>query len=120
MTLKIIDGILFPHCETGTEGVVWALQDFKLIDNTKKFPWLYKGLNEINNGDWLLITDPNNKIVWGGIVNMEIPAKHKEFYWNHGLPTNCDRDLWIEAFYGNVRNTNYIGKLIKGIYNELK
>ena len=122
--MKIIRGILHDHCETGTEGTVWALQGFDHIDNTKQYPWSYQGLNEIETGDWLVIYNHEGEVVWGGVVQMEIPATHKDRYWNRGLPTNCDRDLWLNAFYGtykgrNHRKTPYSGMLIKQVYKQI-
>ena len=120
MAIKIITGIPHTFFEQGMESAAWAIQDFDHIDKTKLTgQWSYDGLNIIRTGDWVVLYK-TNKVLWGGIVLMEIPAKHNGRRYNGGLPINCDRDLWIKAFYDHdIRKTDsYYATIVKQIYKQ--
>jgi hypothetical protein len=57
---RIIHGELEDFFETGTEGVVWAVQE----DGDKS----YSGLHPIQEGDHLTILADNEEIIWDGVI----------------------------------------------------
>ena len=120
--MKQIKGTLHAFWETGTEGVYWAIQDFDFMSEPNEWQksmgvdkaWDYGGLNILKNGDWLVIIDPEGKMVWGGIIDLDHLIDKYGSFWVHGMPNNFDRDLWYNIF---VRE-KHTGILIKQVYKN--
>jgi len=109
---NIIEGVLFLHSETGTEGGYWAFQDLKYI--LSKNRWSYEGLHILEDGDNLTIYNPDNKaeVVWSGVIALKqhpLFTESASGLWIHADQAGIDRDVWAEYFF-----KEYPAKLIPG------
>ena len=125
----VLDGVLFFHSETGTEGGFWAFQDSRYIQNNgssgnlgdlveqkNSFEgeqeeieerWDYKGLHILQNGDYVTIYHPENKKeIWSGKIHLKEYELFTEFvtddgfdYWIHADQLGIDRSVWAEYFF---------------------
>lgn len=103
MTAKVVEGLLFPFAETGTEGHLWALQANYLGKS-----WSYNDLYVLEDGDELTIYNPGKEQIWSGKIQL-IPNPNYLKDNIHYRPTNFDWDEWLKIFIaGNVgRDENY-------------
>lgn len=94
---KGIKGILEPFCETGTEGIVWSLQDEKHISADGK-QWSYDGLNCLNDGDFLKVFNDaaRKKVVWQGEIKLKHPPATR---YNRGIQEGVNEDAWAQMFF---------------------
>jgi hypothetical protein len=63
---QVFFGALEPFCETGTEGVIWALKEYGSPD-------YYAGLKLLENGDSLTVysTVRDGEVEWEGRLDFE-------------------------------------------------
>ncbi len=113
-----IYGILDAFFETGTEGVLWALQDEKHISTDAKGnpAWSYDGLNILKNGDLLTVFADNKRdvVLWRGVINLDPNTNRQQFefvtgmtftaqtydgFYVHGLQSNVDLKMWTRFFF---------------------
>ncbi len=103
--METITGTLFAYFETGTEGVLWSVQD-------EHYPQSYQGLNVLKKGDQLKIEDPDGQVVFDGIIDLEYesnleihpfsnPAWKQQAIsglWVHGVQRGIVPETWMEWF----------------------
>lgn len=122
--MKEIKGILFPHFETGTEGVYWALQDFNFMSEPSEWQkahgvtkaWDYAGLVILESGDKLTVFDDENKtIVWQGVVELQHDSKIYKTKGYHQVPVNVDLKTWEEIFWDGdkLKQNRYSALLVR-------
>lgn len=91
---RTIFGCLEPFSETGTEGVIWSVQAYKIAG--------YGGLCPLRDGDNLTIYSNVRKgdITWQGYVNFG-PEKLTRLGWNEVVrtATHMDAKKWLELCY---------------------
>jgi hypothetical protein len=103
---KPIEGILEPHFETGTEGVIWSVYE----DRSNLFYRDYTKLHTLKDGDHLTICAPDNKTVvfkdfidldWhAGAVHDPGPGGQEALgMWVHGIQRGFDPDDWARLFF---------------------
>ncbi|MCP8900059.1 hypothetical protein [Gilvimarinus xylanilyticus] len=105
-------GLLIEYFETGTEGVVWALQQ----DGTAG----YEGLIILEPGDQVDIFNHNGQKVYGGIIvpDYSIGARQRPGStisqpvalgrWAHWIQSGFEPDVWAEYFCsGRFRGAIY-------------
>jgi len=134
--MKTYEGILHGFFETGCEGVMPALQEFKHTGEDGKC-WSYDGLQFIDPSDHLIIYK-DGKEMFNGIIkaitsegdnltlinesgisagwlklpqDSEYKQPHINACWVHYLPTNIDLKLWWDVFFLN--DGKYTGVLKK-------
>jgi len=106
--MLIINGVGEAYWETGTEGVLWAIED----PDPKKVA--YDQLYILQNGDDLTIfdRDDQNIVRWHGTVDLEYQS-HQEHapanpdyvgqaiynHWVHGLQRDLDAETWARYFF---------------------
>lgn len=106
--MKTIKGELEPFWETGTEGVLWALDDKKTKD--------YQSLHILKNGDYLKVFDSNNQVHWEGEIQLEYERNYRSFpmnpqygqqallgCWIHGLQNNLEPEFWGKMFFNKMK-----------------
>jgi hypothetical protein len=107
MTTKIFEGILFGWFETGTEGILWALQEHKYIYQTGGLNdgphWDHKGLQVLRNGDRLKIYDENKILLHDIVVDLDNTRQYKSLqqkntYWVHGMQKSFHKEFWWNIF----------------------
>ena len=79
------------------------------IDET----WDYEGLEKLENGDMLIIYNPENlkEVVWKGKISLKqfnLFTEHASGYWIHAEQRGVDRETWAKYFF-----ENYPAKLTK-------
>lgn len=109
-----IKGILEPFCETGTEGIVWSLQDEKHISADGK-QWSYDGLNPLEDGDFLKIFNDaaHKKLIWQGEIKLKHPPATR---FNRGVQSGVDERKWAQMFFDGKPGTLYK----KDVYAQMK
>lgn len=103
-----IRGFLEPFFETGTEGVVWSLQDPGLPG--------YDGLDPLEDGDELHVLDDTGGTLWDGIVRLDFltgrlprwaggePVQQAVLgYWVRGVQEGMDPEAWGRMFFDSRR-----------------
>lgn len=102
------EGILFGWFETGTEGIVWALQEFKHVGEH----WSYEGLVPLKSTDLLFVMDQDQKKVWTGVVMLDnTRTAHGYHIW--GIPKGWDSKEWMKLMF-NEQHVGIILRLKKG------
>lgn len=93
---KGIKGILEPFCETGTEGIIWSLQDVKHISPNGQ--WSYDGLNCLEDGDFLKVFNDaaRRKVLWQGVIKMKHPPATE---FNRGIQDGVNEQEWAKMFF---------------------
>jgi hypothetical protein len=103
-----IQGRLEAFFETGTEGVIWSLED-RILPG-------YDGLFPLHKGDHLTIFDDAGNELWQGAIKFEYKRNWQEFpmnpghgqqavrnHWVHGLQTDVEPDTWANWFFDKRR-----------------
>lgn len=100
----MIEGLLDPFFETGSEGIIWVL-----IEPNKG----YEGLHSLKNGDYLKVFKKNTQeVLWEGLIQLEyerrlrpIPTnpqyKAQEVcgMWVHGFQASLEPIVWAKMFF---------------------
>lgn len=103
-----VNGILDPFFETGTEGVVWA------VDDPRKHG--YDGLNYLENGDRLVVFEVDGVTIrWEGKVGLEYKRRWRPYpmnpeygqqevlgMWVHGFQRDLDPEVWARMFFDRL------------------
>ncbi|MGE4313151.1 MAG: hypothetical protein AB7E85_02615 [Pseudobdellovibrionaceae bacterium] len=91
----IIYGALDPFFETGTEGVIWSVQEFGNYG--------YAGLHCLKDGDKLTVYSVvlDGEVEWEGPVAFEDVMPPLKVDWTdlHQIPTHCDPRQWLRFSY---------------------
>jgi len=118
------EGLLHAWAETGTEGFIWALQEFQHMSDDGK-NWSYDGLVCLEPTDEVTIYNEKKEAVWHGFVE---PSwfDDKGVSWNkcglrgwriHWVQTGIDPKTWQDFF----AKENHTATLIRRpFYRELK
>ena len=107
-------GILDPFWETGTEGVMWSVQDCRLPG--------YDSLFCLDEGDELTVFGNDGKPVWNGIIEEDSKACWTPYPGNpvssdgqplgqpvvdgmyvHWVQKNTDPKVWSDMFHNRLR-----------------
>ena len=104
---RTYEGLLEPFSETGSEGVMWSLQE----------PGKgYDGLHTLQDGDLLTVFNDTAKkdILWQGEVKLEFKRNWRSFenpkypeigqqeiggWWVHGFQEGLDPEKWAQMFF---------------------
>ncbi|OIN87105.1 MAG: hypothetical protein AUJ12_03415 [Alphaproteobacteria bacterium CG1_02_46_17] len=80
-------GALEPFFETGTEGVIWSLQDYSQTG--------YASLNPLTDGDKLTVysTVEKGNILWSGKVSFEDQQTISSYFFSNALFKRCPREI---------------------------
>lgn len=111
---KVITGIPFGWFETGTEGVIWAVQDENHIN--KEGFYSYEGLNCIKPGDHLKITMDGKYTIFDDEVTVlkytdgDLSLAGNRIHW---LPDNADLWQWAEVFLRHEKRGEFKAVLTK-------
>lgn len=84
---EIFRGVLEPYFETGTEGIIWSLEE-----GDKKG---YEGLHPIHTGDYLTIYNEKGEIIFKSKIFPDIKAGWAEYPCNPGYGQPCALGFWI-------------------------
>lgn len=120
--------MLHAWAETGTEGFIWALQEFKHIYEDPKLgkQFSYDGLVCLEPTDELYVYNEKKELVWHGFINPEWEDDKGNSWNSRGL--RGWRVHWVQAGIDPIQWQNfftekqyYTGKLIRRpFYRELK
>jgi hypothetical protein len=116
-TAPVICGLLEGFWETGTEGVLWALEEEPFKG--------YDGLHILENGDELTVFNADGSVLWKGVIDLEYESGYMNFplnpqygqqaalgYWVHGCQRGFAIDDWAYMFMGpHCRNPRYPQRL---------
>lgn len=104
----MISGRLEPFFETGTEGVIWSVNDPSMPG--------YDGLWPLYNGDHLRIIGVHDETVWAGTIEFEYERNWQRFpynpshgqqavndFWVHGLERTLAPETWAAYFFEQYR-----------------
>ena len=104
--MNTIKGMLEPFYETGTEGVVWSVNDENKTG--------YDALHCLGRGDHLAIYDLVNpaELVWYGNIDYEYERNKQPFplnpqysqqavfnHWVHGIQKDVEPEQWATWFF---------------------
>ena len=102
---QVITGLLEGFWETGTEGVLWALEEEPFKG--------YEGLHILENGDELTVFNADGSVLWKGVIDLEYETGYRNFplnpqygqqaalgYWVHGCQRGFAIDDWAYMFMG--------------------
>ena len=114
--VEIFEGILEPFYETGTEGILWSIQEHKHIHSTGGYEngprWDYEGLKTLENGDQLIVYKKDGSVEIEYKINLDTSIMTYNGYYVYGMPKSIDHTLWWKLFEER-RNCKVIrGKLI--------
>ena len=98
--MRIIYGQPLSFGETGTEGILWSVQN-----NPKNKPWSYDDLHCLNNGNYLIIMNKRNKVIWHGEIKQETDPKELLANYN-----NMPHPSWIGRWYQKGEDASW-GKM---------
>lgn len=102
-TKKELKGVLEGWSETGTEGMVWSFHEDGKAG--------YNGLNILDAGDYLVVYDKDNKVVFQGKINPDYKIGRKRRpgtnYWQpvalgmwvHWIQKGWQPDDWAKLFF---------------------
>ena len=111
--IQTVKGTLTEHFETGTEGLMWALQE----DNNEGYP----GLFIIEDGDELTIYSETNEILFKGVItpdydagkskrpNTSVEQPRALGYWIHWTQKGFTPDTWA-AFFVETKNAAVLAR----------
>lgn len=101
----VIKGILSGFWETGTEGVLWSLEEEPFKG--------YEGLHILENGDHLTVYKPDGSVLWQGIIDYEYESGYEKYplnpqygqqavfgMWVHGCQKGFAIEDWAHMFFG--------------------
>ncbi len=99
-----IKGVLEPFCETGTEGIIWSLQDEKHIAPDGSYS--YDGLNGLEDGDFLKVFNDaaRKKVIWQGEIKLKYPPATQ---FNRGVQDGVNERTWTKMFFDEKPGTLY-------------
>ena len=89
--MESIDGELMDFFETGTEGVIWSVQQTDVRG--------YAGLHTIKAGDALTVYNEDGSVRWEGVIEPDYEVGWTRFPQNpqHGQQVSCGRWVhWIQ------------------------
>lgn len=113
-----ISGVLIPFFETGTEGILWALEEHPPKGG-------YEGLHILKDGDYLTVFGDSGEIIWEGTIKLEYKTGYRPYplnpkygqqavfgCWIHGNQEGMDLEEWASMFFaGEMRSCRYATKL---------
>lgn len=98
-----VEGELDDFFETGSEGLVWAIEDEVHLDRD--------ALHFIEEGDHLTICDQSGRVLWSGIVDPDRETGFRRYpmnpdygqpqalgYWIHWTQRGFEPDQWARFF----------------------
>ena len=105
MKKKKIIGRLLAHSETGTEGLIWTLEE-----NGKKD---YDGHHPLKKGDHLkILNNEKNAVLFDGIINPDYETGKVSHpnnkqpnafgYWIHWTQKDWHQDAWAIVFLAGL------------------
>lgn len=104
----MIKGQLEPFFETGTEGIIWSIEE----------PGKgYEGLHCLKNGDFLKVYKKDTEeVLWEGMIDLEYKRCYQPYplnpqygqqaifgYWIRGLQKSLDPEVWAKMFFDNLK-----------------
>lgn len=95
--MKEIIGILDDFNEMGTEGSVWMVYDNCPEFETKSGN--YDRLNEIEEGDYLIVYDVDGSVFWEGEIQFAVTESSYAHWFQEGV----DEVEWITMFRSKAR-----------------
>lgn len=117
----IIKGIPIGHWETGTEGILWAVQA-----NWEVKRWSYDDLHVLKNDDHLIITAADGTEVFHGVIYLDEQACMHHLTTPqgtpysvqgiqnmivHGVQRGIDPDVWFGWFM--AEKGTYLAELVR-------
>ena len=109
---KRIEGELEDYFETGTEGVLWALQD---DDNLG-----YAGLHLLAEGDHLEITDQLGHKLWSGVIRCDRQAGRRAHPLNPKFNQPSALGCWVHWTQQGFKPDDWAGYFIRPGYDRLR
>lgn len=115
----MITGQLGMFFETGTEGVMWVVEEAGKQG--------YDALNYLDAGDQLRILTPEGALVWEGTITPDFKTGYQPYplnptlgqpsalgYWIHWTQEGFEPDVWASFFIRqSPRDPQYLGELTK-------
>lgn len=113
-----IHGIAFDWFETGTEGVVWVVQDERHISTKEDGSpsWSYDGLKVLRDGDHLTLYAKDGSVTWEGVIDFDMEIGYTPYpmnpeygqqaidgWWVHGVQRGINPSMWLQWFRDNPR-----------------
>lgn len=105
---EAIKGTLYAHFETGTEGIVWCLEEDGKLG--------YDGLHWLAEGDYLKILGTDGAVLWEGMIDFDYKANLRPIptnpihqkqavhgYWVNGLQRGVPPATWSAWFHERKR-----------------
>lgn len=105
-----LSGTLLAFFETGTEGVLWSLQDDVNVG--------YDGLHVLEPGDHLKVFAKDGSIAWEGNIELEYEREYKPYPKNpkygqqvepiygmyvHGFQVGVEPAIWSQMFHDQLK-----------------
>ena len=102
----LIEGTLCPFFETGTEGIVWA------VETKGKVKDYYENLHFLDTGDYLTVfslgclqIEWSGEIIWNWKIRFKKYPMNPELgqqcilnHWVHGIPKGLNPEIWGSWF----------------------
>lgn len=111
-------GVLISYFETGSEGLIWAMQRTGLEG--------HEGLIILKAGDYLDIYSPEGEIIFSDVIkpDMDIGLRRQlpghrlqqsaKGFWIHWIQKGFEADDWASYFIGE----EYSGRIVRDIESE--
>lgn len=103
-------GKLYLFFETGTEGIIWALNKKSSDENTS-----YEDIVYLRDGDLLEVYDDNANLFWRGHIDLEYQTNWYQYpfnpssgqqavngMWVNGLQRDVDPEFWMLMFSNSM------------------
>jgi hypothetical protein len=106
------EGDLIDFFETGTEGVIWMLED--------ESRYGYAALQPICDGDHLTVSDQLGKILWRGLICCDKVTGRRSFAMNPKYGQQCALGHWVHWIQKGFEPDAWAKFFIRPEYDRLR
>ncbi|GEM_PF-1069090 len=106
------EGELIDFFETGTEGVIWMLEDERRFGR--------EALESICEGDHLTILDQLGKVLWRGIIRCDNRVGWRRYPMNPQYGQQCALGRWVHWIQRGFKPDDWARYFIRPDYDRLR
>ena len=107
-----VEGELLDFFETGTEGVIWMIEDDRRLG--------YEALQVIEEGDQLTITDQLGNALWRGVIRCDKDVGWRRYPMNPEYGQQCALGHWVHWIQKGFQPDDWARYFIRPDYDRLR